>query len=49
MTISTVQRFRLARDLIQQVFGVDRDLASEYPLVFDPSFQGSLVGLEVDD
>ncbi|MDF1837882.1 MAG: GNAT family N-acetyltransferase, partial [Planctomycetota bacterium] len=49
MTISTVQRFRLANDLIQQVFGKDRDLASEFPLVFDPSFQGSLVGLEVDD
>ncbi len=49
MTISTVQRFRLANDLIQQVFGEDRNLASEFPLVFDSSFQGSLVGLEVDD
>ncbi|MCA9002319.1 MAG: GNAT family N-acetyltransferase, partial [Planctomycetes bacterium] len=49
MTISTIQRFRLANDLIQDVFGQDRDLASEFPLVFDPSFQGSLVGLEAEE
>ncbi len=49
MTIATTQRTRLAHDLIQQVFGVNRNLASEFPLVFDSSFQGSLVGLEADD
>ncbi len=49
MTITTAQRTRLAFDLIQQVFGPQRDFASEYPLVFDPSFHGSLIGLEAED
>ncbi len=46
MSLQTEIRTQRAQELIQNTFGADRDLAGEYPLVFDPTFSGSLVGLE---
>ncbi|MEZ5975000.1 MAG: GNAT family N-acetyltransferase [Planctomycetota bacterium] len=49
MTLHTAERIQRAQELIHTVFGDKRNLAGEYPLVFDPSFSGSLVGLEVEE
>ena len=46
MSTKTTQKTQHAQRLIEQTFGQDRDLRAEYPLVFDPSFGGSLVGVE---
>ena len=48
MSLETQIRTQRAQELLRNTFGHDRDLAGEYPLIYDPSFPGSLVGLEKD-
>ena len=48
MSIQTKIKTLRAQELIQSTFGKDRDLTAEYPLIFDPTFEGSLVGLEAE-
>ncbi len=48
MSTSTGNATSSARDLIQSVLGDDRQLAREYPLVFDENARGEIVSIEVD-